>query len=103
MRLAASRTLWTAARSNPIRMAMMAMTTNSSMSVKANRRRDEQAEGMECSPFAGPGKKRIVSAREATQQLAGTDCFHACSMLKAEASEQELGRQVFWLMARNGP
>jgi hypothetical protein len=24
-------------------------------------------------------------------------------MLKAEASEHELGRQVFWLMARNGP
>src|SRR5215210_4475107 len=38
MRFAASRTFWTAGRSRPIRMAMMAMTTNSSISVNAGRR-----------------------------------------------------------------
>src|SRR4051812_42609869 len=32
---AASRTFWTAGRSNPMRIAMMAMTTSSSISVKA--------------------------------------------------------------------
>src|SRR5262245_19080109 len=38
MRLAASRIFWTAGSSSPIRMAMMAMTTKSSMSVNADRR-----------------------------------------------------------------
>src|SRR5262245_34123572 len=38
MRAAASRTFWTAGRSRPIRMAMMAMTTSSSIRVKADRR-----------------------------------------------------------------
>src|SRR5437763_39220 len=36
VRLAASRTFWTAGTSNAIRMAMMAITTSSSMSVKAS-------------------------------------------------------------------
>jgi hypothetical protein len=35
MRAAASRTFWTAGRSKPIRMAMIAITTNNSISVKA--------------------------------------------------------------------
>src|SRR5262245_58426724 len=39
VRAAASRTFWTAGRSSPIRMAMMAMTTSSSISVKPDRRR----------------------------------------------------------------
>src|SRR3954467_7579277 len=38
-RAAASRTFWTAGSRRPIRMAMMAMTTKSSMSVKAGRGR----------------------------------------------------------------
>src|SRR5262245_43432063 len=38
MRLAASRTFCTAGRSSPIRTAMMAMTTSSSISVKPGRR-----------------------------------------------------------------
>jgi hypothetical protein len=38
MRAAASRTFCTAGKSNPIRMAMMAMTTSSSISVKPWRR-----------------------------------------------------------------
>src|SRR5262249_35196199 len=38
MRLAASRTFCTAGSKRPIRMAMMAITTNSSMSVKPRRR-----------------------------------------------------------------
>src|SRR5438132_1484278 len=37
MRLAASRTFWTAGSKRPIRMAMMAMTTNSSMRVNPRR------------------------------------------------------------------
>src|SRR5262249_55568964 len=37
-RLAASRTFWTAGSSRPIRIAMMAMTTSSSISVKPWRR-----------------------------------------------------------------
>src|SRR5947209_4499910 len=37
MRAAASRTFWTAGRSRPIRMAMIAITTNSSISVNARR------------------------------------------------------------------
>jgi hypothetical protein len=37
MRAAASRTFWTAGTSRPIRMAMMAITTNSSISVNAGR------------------------------------------------------------------
>src|SRR3954454_3693672 len=37
IRLAASRTFWTAGSSRPIRMAMMAMTTNSSISVNPRR------------------------------------------------------------------
>src|SRR5579875_2121908 len=40
MRLAASRTFCTAGKSKPIKMAMMAMTTNSSISVKAQRRKE---------------------------------------------------------------
>src|ERR1700739_4161108 len=37
--LAASRTFWTAGKSRPIRMAMMATTTSSSIKVKARRGR----------------------------------------------------------------
>src|SRR5437660_11873183 len=40
MRLAASRTFWTAGNSRPIRMAMIAMTTSSSISVKPRRKRE---------------------------------------------------------------
>src|SRR5215468_4855714 len=38
MRAAASRTFWTAGTSRPIRIAMIAITTSSSISVKARRR-----------------------------------------------------------------
>jgi len=38
-RAAASRTFWTAGRSSPISTAMIAMTTSSSMSVNAGRRK----------------------------------------------------------------
>src|SRR5437879_4554325 len=38
VRAAASRTFWTAGRSNPIRMAMIAITTNNS--IRVNPRRD---------------------------------------------------------------
>src|SRR5215831_12952066 len=38
IRAAASRTFWTAGRSRPIRMAMIAITTSSSMRVNADRR-----------------------------------------------------------------
>src|SRR6476659_8028444 len=39
MRLAASRTFWTAGSRSPIRMAMIAMTTSNSIRVKAERGR----------------------------------------------------------------
>src|SRR3954452_23556393 len=39
MRAAASRTFWTAGRSRPIRIAMMAITTSSSISVNPDRSR----------------------------------------------------------------
>src|SRR6185295_16803803 len=42
IRLAASRTFWTAGSKRPIRMAMMAMTTRSSISVKPRRRTDQK-------------------------------------------------------------
>src|SRR5262245_39856351 len=38
MRAAASRTFWTAGNNSPMRMAMMAMTTNNSISVNPLRR-----------------------------------------------------------------
>src|SRR5437870_325000 len=42
MRAAASRTFWTAGRSRPMRIAMIAITTNSSISVKPVKRRRER-------------------------------------------------------------
>src|SRR5215510_12123096 len=42
MRAAASRTFCTAGKSNPIRMAMIAITTSSSISVKARKRAAER-------------------------------------------------------------
>src|SRR5215813_5764879 len=42
VRWAASRTFWTAGSSSPMRMAIMAITTNSSMSVKAERQRGDE-------------------------------------------------------------
>src|SRR5262249_29486849 len=41
VRAAASRTFWTAGTNKPIKMAMMAMTTSNSISVKARRRRQD--------------------------------------------------------------
>src|SRR5262249_28409702 len=41
-RAAASRTFWTAGRSSPIRIAMIAITTNNSMSVKPRRAGDKR-------------------------------------------------------------
>src|SRR5215813_6856581 len=43
MRLAASRTFWTAGKSRPMRIAMIAITTNNSISVNAPRDRDRRA------------------------------------------------------------
>src|SRR5262245_36803105 len=54
MRLAASRTFCTAGRSRPIRMAMMAMTTSSSMSVKAARDRTNRI-------MSAPGVKVLAA------------------------------------------
>src|SRR5262245_40077558 len=43
VRAAASRTFWTAGKSRPIRMAMIAITTNSSISVKPRRDGEDRA------------------------------------------------------------
>src|SRR5205807_4210152 len=45
-RAAASRTFWTAGRSRPIRIAMMAMTTSSSIRVKPAGRPGEEVTGV---------------------------------------------------------
>src|SRR5947207_3604500 len=45
-RAAASRTFWTAGNSRPMRMAMMAITTSSSISVKPRQRRKTLGIGM---------------------------------------------------------
>src|SRR5947209_6049048 len=55
MRAAASRTFWTAGRSRPIRMAMIAITTSSSIRVKP-RRADEF---VMTNPLAGTGNESI--------------------------------------------
>src|SRR4051794_12622173 len=44
IRAAASRTFWTAGSSRPMRIAMIAMTTNSSISVNARRDRERYRE-----------------------------------------------------------
>src|SRR5262249_34934649 len=80
VRFAASRTICIAGSSRPSSTAMMAMTTSSSMRVNADgRRRDEEGEGMETNPFCRAGQKRVATALEARQDLAGTDGFLACS------------------------
>src|SRR5262245_2395390 len=46
MRAAASRTFWTAGRRRPMRIAMMAITTNSSINVKPRRSVGGERRGM---------------------------------------------------------
>src|SRR5688500_14259055 len=58
MRAAASRTFWTAGSSRPMRMAMIAITTSSSISVKARR---TGAAVMEASADAGSDDERTSS------------------------------------------
>src|SRR5439155_21262828 len=48
MRLAASRTFWTAGSSSPTRMAMMAITTSNSISVNALRRTGREPDAKRC-------------------------------------------------------
>src|SRR5262249_39277070 len=59
MRLAASRTFWTAGNSRPMRIAMMAMTTSSSISVNAPLRRHFD-QGM--TPFLDKGDEKTNTA-----------------------------------------
>src|SRR5438067_13741184 len=51
VRAAASRTFWTAGRSRPIRTAMIAITTSSSISVNADRRRGGSTAGFIRAPL----------------------------------------------------
>src|SRR5438034_968982 len=59
-RLAASRTFWTAGTKRAMRMAMMAITTKSSMRVKARRREWTTAS---CS-ISSMGQERDITGRE---------------------------------------
>src|SRR3954452_20986685 len=65
MRLAASRTFWTAGSKRPMRTAMMAITTSSSISVKP-RRRDE---GARMATFLGKRGKESGSQLERFQDV----------------------------------
>ena len=56
--LAASRTFCTAGSSKPIRMAMMAMTTSSSIRVKVRRFRVERRVGDTVYPYLSQGRVR---------------------------------------------
>src|SRR5262245_29359871 len=67
MREAASRTFWTAGSSRPMRMAMMAMTTSNSISVKAKRARERIL-----SPLGKGVKERVFASRVAH----GDGCGH---------------------------
>src|SRR5262245_55906519 len=60
MRLAASRTFWTAGNKSPMRTAMMAITTSSSISVKPQRKRNRIAR-MGTSRGEGTGKGELQS------------------------------------------
>src|SRR2546430_556525 len=53
-----SRTFWTAGKSIPIRIAIIAMTTSSSISVKADRRVGGEGERMRPLLRAAPGRGR---------------------------------------------
>src|SRR5262245_21114791 len=78
LRLAASRTFWMAGSNRPIRTAIMAMTTSSSIRVKAGRRRgtgmaepregDDGKEGRQSEPNCisrcGPLKRDNRTTRE---------------------------------------
>src|SRR3954466_3635998 len=57
VRAAASRTFWTAGSNNPIRIAMIAITTSSSISVKPKRGRARVIK----TPYEGGTKNRAVN------------------------------------------
>jgi hypothetical protein len=99
IRRAAPRAAWTAGKRRPISIAMMAMTTSSSMSVKPAGRA-EGRRAMDANLSAGPGE-RVPFDPPAHGSLQ-TVCERPARMLMAEASEQKLDGQVFWLTARNG-
>src|SRR5262249_30913389 len=63
-RAAASRTFWTAGRSRPMRTAMMAITTNSSISVKAPRAFERRSLVMGRTPKDGWIKKPTPEGSE---------------------------------------
>src|SRR5439155_11043946 len=77
MRLAAERTFWTAGRSRPMRMAMMAMTTSNSMSVKAERLRCMIEPLLRMNDKQEQSKKRITDV---------TECDDGASFLQSEGA-----------------
>ena len=82
-RAAASRTFWTAGRSRPIRMAMMAITTSSSISVNADRRDGSGPRHQGNAPWeAAPRREVPRQGRRRERALAGyraTRCRRAKS------------------------
>jgi hypothetical protein len=78
---------------------MIAITTSSSMSVKAGEE-ERCGEAMDADLSAGPGERNFGPPARGPLQ---TVCERPARMLVAEASEQKLDGQVFWLTARVSP
>jgi hypothetical protein len=62
MRAAAARTFWTAGRSSPIRTAMIAITTNNSISVKPRRECGGEEKDNTIRPFKNENETDYDSA-----------------------------------------
>src|SRR6516164_7928636 len=73
---AASRTFWTAGRSRPIRMAMMAITTKSSIRVKPDRSRDFVGTGSSLRKDHAAGEAGHGASRRARRHF-DVDFVHA--------------------------
>src|SRR5947209_2873349 len=103
MRIAASRTFWTAGSSRPIRTAIMAITTSSSMRVKADGcRRADREEDIRPLLSARPGKRVRASACQ-RRVRDGEEQHSARAVARGRSTGAKLDRQVFWLTARSGP
>src|SRR5262245_54713461 len=87
IRAAASRIFWTAGRSRPIKMAMIAMTTKSSISVKAVRKVGRRSAAVSATEsratFSSSIRVKAVrgrdgNARMGTHSLVKKDCEARC-------------------------
>src|SRR4051794_19929281 len=76
-RAAASRTFWTAGSRRPIRMAMIAITTNSSISVNAARERRERCDIIPPGNGSmGDAKRESLGRTDEFLEAVGADLLH---------------------------